>query len=151
MTFKAFVDDAGFFALDDSAAFSAYIQKFKGCVVTVSVKKQDRRQGSQSMRYYRGVVIPAIARACGYTDPDEFQQVHDGLAWKFLRLPDGPFGEPRRKSTAKDQMPQAEMTAYIDAVILYAETTIPGCHVPRPDEVDMDEVFDPGWVDEEAA
>jgi hypothetical protein len=146
VAFTAFVDDACHFALDDKAAFRAYVAKFKGQEVVVTVKRMPKRQGSQSMRYLRGVVIPDVAEACGYADPDEYQAVYEGLAWKFLRLPDGPFGEPRRRSTAKDDMTQDEMTKFIDQVITYAETSIPGCTVRRPHEADLEHVIDPGWA-----
>lgn len=130
---------------DEPAAFRSYVEKFAAAEIVVSVKKRPRRQGNQSMRYYRGVVIPDIARACGYTDPDDWYGVHDALAWKFLRLPDSEFGTPRRRSTAKDDLAQEEMTKYIDDVITYAETTIEGCRVRRPEEVDMDTVIDQEW------
>jgi hypothetical protein len=140
MTFLGFVDDAGHFALDDKAGFRAAIAKFKGQEVAVTVKRRPRMQGPQQLRYYRGVVIPDIATACGYPDPDEYQQVHEGLAWKFLRLADGPFGEPRRRSTSKGDMSLEELTAYIDRVITWAETSVPGCTVRRPEDVNMDAV-----------
>jgi hypothetical protein len=141
-SFLGFVDDAGHFALDNRAAFKAALQKFKGYEVVLKLTKRPRMQGTQSMRYYRGVVIPAIATACGYidADQDECEQVHSGLAWKFLRLPDGPFGEPRRQSTSKGEMSQEEMTAYIDKVVMWAETSIPDCQIPRPDDVDWEKV-----------
>lgn len=141
-TFLGFVDDAGNFALDDRGAFLTYVQKFKGQEVSLTVKKKPIRQGDQAMRYYRGIVIPDIAEACGYADPDDFETVHDGLAWKFLRLPDGEFGQPRRRSTSKDDLSKQEMADYIDKVITYAETSIPGCKVRRPDEVDEDDYKD---------
>lgn len=137
---QAFVDDAGMFSLNDRRAFREALQRFKGQEVIVTVKKKPRRQGSQSLRYLRGVVIPDIAEACGYTDPDDYQDVYDGLMWKFYRLPDGPFGEPRRRSCSKDQMTQEEITGVIDQFITYAETSIPGCRVRRPEEVDIDNV-----------
>jgi hypothetical protein len=144
-SFPAFVDDGGNFALDNRAQFREAIKRFAGHEVLVTVKKKPIGQGLQSMRYYRGVVIPDIALACGHIEPDEWESVHDGLAWKFLRLPDGPFGEPRRRHTKKSDMSQQEMTAYIDQVILWAETSIPGCVVRRPGDVDMDTVTDQEW------
>lgn len=141
----AFVDDAGYFKLDDQAGFREWVKKFAGQEVLVTVKRMPKRQGSQSMRYLRGVVIPDLAEACGYVDPDDYESVFSAMAWKYLRLPDGPFGEPRRKSTSKDAMTQEEMTKFIDQVITYAETTIPGCRIRRPEEIDMDDVIDPGW------
>lgn len=132
-----FVDDAGHFSLDKRREFAEWVKKFAGHEVVLTVKKRQHGQGSQSMRYYRGVVIPDIAEACGYIDPDDFESVHDSLAWKFLRIDDHPeFGTPRRRSTSKGDMSQEELTAYIDKVILYAETSIPGCRVRRPNEAE---------------
>lgn len=143
--FGAFVDDAGVFALDDKRAFRAYVQKFKGQEVVVTVKRKPKRQSSKQLRYYRGCVVPDIADACGYSDPDDFESVHEGLAWKFLRLPDGPFGEPRRRSTSPSDMSMEEIARYIDQVITYAETTIPACRIRRPEEIEIEKVVDPEW------
>lgn len=105
-----------------------------------------RAQGTQSMRYYYGVVVPAIALACGYDDPDDYADVHESLAWKFLRISDHPqLGYPRRRSLQKSDMSQQEMTAYIDQVITYAEASIPGCTVPRPDQCDLEHVYAPNY------
>lgn len=144
-TFAAFVDDAGKLGLTDRDAFRANLQRFKGKDVVISVKRMPTRQGTQAMRYYRGVVIPDIARACGYADPDDWPSVHDGLAWRFLRIADGQFGEPRRRSTAKDDMTSEEFSDYVTNVITFAETSIPGCRIRRPDELDDAEI--PGGED----
>jgi hypothetical protein len=142
----AFIDDAGHLSIQQRKAFLAYVAALKGKDVILSVTKRPKRQGTQSLRYLRGVVIPDIALACGYTDPDDYQQVYEGLMWKFCRLPDGPFGDPRRKSCAKDQMSQEEITDLTSQIITYAETSIPGCRVRRPDEQGLDDVLDhPEW------
>lgn len=113
----------------------------------VVVRALSKKQGTQSMRYYRGVVIPDIARACGYEDPDEFEAVHQAYAWKFLRIADHPLGFPRRRSTRKADLSQEEMTAYIDQVIRDAETSIVGCRVRRPNEIEnWDHVPDYEWA-----
>lgn len=143
--FLAFVDDAVKLGIDDRRGFRAHLETLKGQEVVVTVKKRPKRQGSQQMRYLRGVVIPDIAEACGYSDPDEYQSVFEAMAWKFLRLPDGAFGEPRRRSTAKDAMTQDEMTRFLDQVITFAETSIPDCRIRRPEDVDMDRIVDPEW------
>ena len=132
--------------VDNRAAFEAHLQKLEGHECVLHLRKKPKRQSNQQMRYLRGVVIPDIAVACGYADPDDYQAVFEGLAWKFLRLPDGPFGEPRRRSTRKDQMTQEDMTAFLDQVITYAETSIPGCVIRRPEDVDMDRIIDPEWT-----
>ncbi len=142
-TFLAFVDDAGAFALDDKAGFRRACQSYKGEEVVVILKKKPKQQGSQAMRFYRGVVIPDIAEACGYDafDAEECDQVHEAMAWKFLRIADHPeLAYPRRRSTAKGDLSQDEMARYIDQVIEYAEREIVGCRVRRPGEVDMDQI-----------
>lgn len=121
------------------------IAKHAASEVVVSIKKRPRRQGDQSMRYYRGVVIPDIAQACGIADPDDYESIHDALAFKFLKLPDSIFGTPRRRSTGKDDLSQEEISKYIDDVIQYAEADIVGCRIRRPEEVDLDDVYDPEW------
>jgi hypothetical protein len=142
-TFKGFVDDAGAFALDNRDAFRDYVQKFKGHEVVVTIKKWSRPKTLQQLRYLRGVVIPDIARACGEADPDCYQDYYEALMFKHRRLPDGPFGTPRRRSAA--DMNIDEMRLLIDEIILDAETTIVGCRVTRPDEADLESVYDPGW------
>lgn len=148
-TFLGFIDDDGHFALDDREGFKTYMRKFTGQEVVLTVKRRVV-QGSQSLRYLRGVVIPDIAEACGYSNPDDYQSVYEGLMWKFFRLPDGKFGEPRRQSCAKDTMTQEEITKVIDTLITYAETTFVGCRVRRPEEVDLDTVNEHN-VSEDAA
>lgn len=146
ITVPAFIDDAGHFALDNQRAFRDLVQRAKklhGHDVIVTVKLKPRQQGSQQLRYLNGVVIPDIAAACGYTDPEDYASVREGILWRFLRIADGPFGEPRRKSTAKDAMSQQEMTELIDRIMAYAETSIPGCRIRRPEEVNLDDVYVP--------
>ena len=147
MTFTARVTDQGHLLIDNHAGFkAAMVSRFRGREVVVRVTKKPKPQGSQQMRYYRGVVVPDIADACGYSDPAERQQVHEGLAWKFLRLPDGPFGAPRRRSTSPTDMSEDDMRQYLDNVIVYAETSIPGCRIRRPHEVDLDQIHEESWT-----
>jgi len=139
-------EDGAKLVLDKPDVYREYIKKFAADEVVVSVKRKPRGQGTQQLRYYRGVVVPDIAEACGYSDPDDYQSVHEAMAWKFLRLPDGPFGEPRRRSTSKSDLTLDEMTRFLDQVITFAETTIPGCRVRRPEEVEMDNTVDQEWI-----
>lgn len=150
-TFTGYVDDAGNFSLLNRKAFRAYVQRFAGQDVVLLVKRKPKRQGNQAMRYYRGVVVPDIAAACGYSDPEDWPQVHESLSWKFLRIDDHPqLGYPRRRSTSKDDLSSDEMTAYISQCIEWAESSIPGCRVRRPHEIDTDEIYAPDY-DTEAA
>ena len=106
----------------------------------MTIKPKAKRQGSQTLRYLRGVVIPDIAEACGYSDPDDYQSVYNGLMWKLFRLEDGAFGEPRRRSFSKDETNQDEATEMVSRSIEHAESEIVGCRVRRPNEIDLDTV-----------
>ncbi len=144
--FLGFVDDSGYFAFDRSPQWKLFCEKHKGHEVLLIAKRKPARQGSQAMRYYRGVVVPDIARACGYTDTEDWQDIHNALAWKFLRLSDHPqIGTPRRRSTKKNDMTGPEMTDYIHQCVTWAETSIPGCRVRRPEEQDLDDVYAPDY------
>lgn len=124
----------------DAEAYSAFARSLAdGTEWQVTIKKKPERQGSQTMRYYRGVVIPDIATACGYSDPDDYDSVHESLAWKFLRIEDHPqLGYPRRRSTAKDDLSADEMSEYVTKCIEWAEAEIVGCRVRRPNEIELD-------------
>lgn len=134
--FVGVVDDRGALRLDYPSQFRAHLQRLKGEEISVQVKRRRSRSGDQQRRYYRGVVIPDIAEACGFSDPDDYARVHESLAWKFLRLPDDALGFPRRRSTSDGDMTHEERSRYLDQVITYAETSIPGCRIRRPEEID---------------
>jgi hypothetical protein len=142
-----FVDDAGHFALDDRRGFLTWVaEKFRGQEVIVTVRQKPKRGTLPQLRYFRGVVIPDIARSQGYTAAS-YQEVYEGVMFRFAPLPDGPFGAPRRKSLSMGDggMTLEERTQLIDDVIVWAETELTDCRIRRPHEVDLDDVYDPGW------
>ncbi len=143
--FLGFVDDSGYFAFDRSPQWKLFCEKHKGHEVLLTAKRKPARQGTQQLRYLRGVVIPDIARACGYSDPEDWQDVYNGLMWRLFPLANGPFGEPRRESCAKGKMSMDRLKVVIDTLITYAETSIPGCRVRRPEEQDLDDVYAPDY------
>ncbi len=116
-----------------------------GKKLDIWLRPRQKPQGTQSMRYYYGVVIPAIAQACGYDDPDDWPAVHESLAWKFLRKPDHKLGYPQRHSLRKTDMSQESITAYISQVMDYAEHNIPDCQIPRPEDVDYSHLYAPNY------
>lgn len=142
----------GRLAGQEAAALRRFVAGLEdGTEWQVTIKAKPRQQGSQSMRYYRGVVIPDIAAACGYTDPEDFEAVHESLAWKFLKIENHPqFGYPRRRSTAKDDLSADEMSEYVSKCIEWAEAEIVGCKVRRPNEIDL-ESTPMTWAPSEAA
>lgn len=150
VTGLGYVDDAGNFAMDDKAKFLRTVKASKrlhGHEVLFTLKRRPTRQGNQQLRYLHGVVIPDIAEACGNNpeDPDECYEVYDALMWKLFRLPDGPMGQPRRESCAKDEMSTERLSQVIDAIIRHGETTIVGCTIRRPEDADLDRIPDRSW------
>jgi hypothetical protein len=143
-TFRVVMQD-GKFHLTAPKAYAEFCARIgDGEERDMVIKTAAQRQGTQSLRYLRGVVIPDIAEACGYNpeDPDECQDVYDGVMWRLFRLPDGKFGQPRRESCSKDSMSQERITEVIDKIIVWAETTITGCSIRRPEDVEMDQIRD---------
>lgn len=138
-------EDGSRLVLDKPDAFKKAFAKYAADEVVLTLKRKPKDSTWQQFKYLRGVVIPDIAVASGVTEPDEYEAVFDALAWKFLRLPDGLFGAPRRQSTSRDEMTREELAAFTDKLITWAETSIPGCEIRRPEDVDMDRVVDPGW------
>lgn len=139
-------EDGRKLVLDRPDEFKRAYAKYAADEVIVTVKRRPKNSTWEQFKYLRGVVVPDIAEASGVTDPDEYEAVFEALAWKFLRLPDGLFGTPRRQSTSKDSMTRDELAAFIDKVIVWGETSIPGCRIRRPEDVDLDRVVDPGWA-----
>ena len=79
------------------------------------VRKHKAQRTSKANRYYWGVVIHLLSEHTGY-EPDE---MHEVLAFKFLRIEDCPItGAPRRQRTPKTNT--AEFADYVDRCIRFA-------------------------------
>jgi hypothetical protein len=79
-----------------------------GCELQQAKRKSNT---DPQRRFYRGVIVPIFAEWMGEADMED---AHQALAWKFLRIEDHPItGTPRRKSTARGQMSDAEMADYL--------------------------------------
>ena len=104
----------------------------RGERVWASLEPIDSRQGHGAMRFYRGCVIPLIAEAMGEEDYD---LVHEFVAWKFLRLDDDPVtGEPRRLHTDKRSMSREDFADYLERVLVWGSTFF-GLEFPDPGAV----------------
>lgn len=98
--FTGVIADNGTFLADPPmrAAFKMHRLRLKGERVVVTIGKEKARRSSQANRFYWGVVIAAFCEATGY-EPDE---MHELLAYRFLRIEDDPLtGQARRKRTPK--------------------------------------------------
>jgi hypothetical protein len=73
--------------------------------------------------------VPLLAEYCGYDCHDD---MHEALAFKFLRIEDCPItGSPRRKHTPETD--SKEFATYVDSCIRLASEY--GLWIPAPGEV----------------
>src|SRR5262245_15531509 len=115
--------------LADRAEFRRGLRRLGDGKVIVTVEKPKRPRSTQANRYYFGCVVRVIAEEIGIADPEE---MHEILAFKFLRLEDDPVtGSPRRRRTRT--MTSAEFSKYVRDVVTWAEADM-GWRIPRPEE-----------------
>ena len=127
--FSAVVDDQGKLSLYHPDIFKREVKRLAGKRVDVTVKQHRNTRSSQANRYYWGVVIRLVADHCGY-EPDE---MHEALAFRFLRIEDDPItGSPRRKRTPKTDT--KEFADYVDQCIRFGAEL--GVVIPGPNEAE---------------
>ncbi len=104
------------------------VESLAGCDVDITIAKHRAQMSDRSRRYYFSVIVPLIAEYCGY----EKDEMHEALAWKFLRIEDDDLtGTPRRKHLpALDSPDGAE---YLDRCIRFGAEL--GVYIPAPGEV----------------
>lgn len=89
----------------------------EGEEVDIIVTHPQKNSTDTQRAFYRGVIVPIFADYMGETDEE---QVHNALAWKFLRIADHPItGTPRRRSTSRADMTTSEMSEYIEKCLAY--------------------------------
>lgn len=126
----AHVDDAGRLRMDAPEAFRYALSAFTAKPVEVIVRPVRRQRSTRANRYYWGVVVKAIGEHCGYHS----DEMHEALAFKFLRLEDDPItGSPRRKRTPETNT--TEFAEYVDRCIQFGAEL--GVVIPEPGEVDV--------------
>lgn len=114
--FAAFVDDDGVFALDDKGTFKREIQQFKGCEVTVTVKRKEHRRSLDQNRYWWAEPVKRLADHCGYTDA----QMHYALLGECFGYTTGPTGQPVPVKPSSSDLTVAEFTQLIEWVLTWA-------------------------------
>lgn len=123
------VDDDGRLRLDLPEVFKQDIRRFAGKPVEVTVKEKRNRRSDRANRYYFGVVVKLMAEHCGY----EVDEMHEALAFRFLRLEDDPItGSPRRQRTPKTNT--KEFADYVESCIRFGAEL--GVVIPGPNEVE---------------
>lgn len=125
----AHVDDACKLRLDAPVSFQSAMREFAGKPVEVTVRQKRNRRSDRANRFYFGVVVKLLAEYCGY----EVDEMHEALAFRFLRLEDDPItGSPRRKRTPNTDT--KEFAEYVDACMRFGAEL--GVSIPNPGEVD---------------
>lgn len=122
------VTEAGRLELSSAARalLGLHLTRLRGQAVDVVVRRHVAHRSTRANAYYFGVVLPVLAAHCGYDDKTE---LHEALAFKFLRLEDDPLtGSPRRqKTSALDARAFAD---YVDACVRLAAEL--GVVIPAP-------------------
>jgi hypothetical protein len=138
LTFRAFVDDAGVFVLENQRQFRAAVaEKFKGRTVTVTVARETRKRSLAQNAWLWGVALPLIAEYLGY-DHHEHERLHyDLLSVRFGTVAVAPLvdgAQPRivPKKTSSE-LTTAEFTEYMEWLLRFAADKW-GVVLPLPDE-----------------
>jgi hypothetical protein len=115
--------------VDDRTALANYARTLGDGMLELVVRKHKAQRTSKANRYYWGVVIHLLSEHTGY-EPDE---MHEALAFKFLRIEDCPItGTPRRKRTPKTNT--SEFAEYVDQCVRFASGL--GVVIPDPSQVE---------------
>lgn len=109
--FRGRISESKGLTVGDRSGFASHLRSFDvGADVDVIVRPhKSQRSTPQNRRYWALVTVGA--REIGYDDPEE---LHEGLALKFLKLPPLADGLPRRRRTPS--LNTLEFTDYCDAV-----------------------------------
>lgn len=125
--FTGRVLEGGLLVLNRPRDYGRYLRSLRGQFVEVVVRRQRSQRSARANRYYFGVVVALLAEHCGY----EKQEMHEVLAFRFLRIEDCPItGAPRRTHTPDTDT--AEFSAYVDSCIRLAAEL--GVIIPAPGE-----------------
>ena len=67
--------------LDEADIFRGYILSFEGKEIQLTIEKKSKNVTIPQMRYYRGVLVPMVAKEMG----DTHEETHDFLTSMFLK------------------------------------------------------------------
>lgn len=137
MQWTGFVDDSGVFALDQPDKFRAWVKRFAGHEVVVTVQRKTRKRSLEQNAWLWGVALPLIAEHLGY-DRHELDELHyDLLSVRFgtkAVAPRVPGAHPRIvPSRTSSDMTTTEFSDYMDWVVRYAAQEF-GVVIPLPDD-----------------
>jgi hypothetical protein len=105
----------GLLVWEQPQAYNRAVRALAGKHVEGIIRKRKTKRTSQANRYYFGVVVKLLAEHCGY----DAQEMHEALAFRFLRIEDCPItGAPRRKRTPDTDT--TEFSEYVNHCIRLA-------------------------------
>ena len=113
--------EGGRLVLDRREAFREYMKTFEGKKFDLILRERTAIRSDQANRYYRGVVVPMIAKEMGHPKNEE-PLVHDMLKKQFGIV-----------STTK--LTALEFQEYITGVIHFAADNL-NLPIPDPESVD---------------
>ncbi len=127
--FLAFCDDEANLAMSDPGAFQAYLRRFVGKDVSVTVRKwQDKRSLDQNA-YWWAVPVKILAAECGYTA----SQMHYALLGECFGYFTGPTGKPVPVKPSSSELTVGDFSKLIEWVLAFGPTEL-GIMIPAPDD-----------------
>jgi hypothetical protein len=125
-TWSGVVGSDGRIRIDAAALFAAFVKKFAGQQITVTVRKQARPKSVSQLGYLWGVVYPVAAEHFGYMDY-ETDALHDVIMRELRGLKPEP--NPLKVRVSLAEMSHEEVSSYIEDVRHWLVTEH-GCVTP---------------------
>lgn len=128
--FTGRVEADGRFHADHKAALTRYMRTLGGTRAELVVRRARAQRTNAQNRYYFGVVCALLGEHCGY----DVQEMHEVLAFRFLRIEDCPITRaPRRRHTPDTNT--VEFSEYVEHCRRFAAEL--GVCIPDPNEVEV--------------
>lgn len=128
----------GMVRLNHPKVYEHFLRCFKeGTEVEVTVRRKQRKKSNRQLNYYRGVVVPFIAREIGESN----DRTHELLQPKFFMYRDDK-GRPYIRSTRLDEWGSGEWEEKVQEIREWAHDYFSspenpnGLQIPLPNEVE---------------
>jgi hypothetical protein len=119
--FRGHCDDGVHLVLDRREAFKEYLKTFKGKKFDLILRERTVERSDAANRYYRGVVVPMIAKEMGHPKNEE-DFVHDMLKKQF-------------GITSTTKLTAIQFQEYITGIVQFAAEKL-NLPIPDPESVD---------------
>lgn len=122
----------GLLKIEKDSDYRRFLNTLEGDVVLTVKRPQKPRSNAENRYYWKCIVEPLAIEFFG-DSPDEKQNMHETLRWKFLL--DNKNGIPCAKSTT--ELSTVEMESYLSQIRMWASAEL-SFYIPLPNEVDYE-------------